>query len=61
MYSINSVDNEFIESPNNVTVITGGVVTMRCVHRFGLAYAWFSNKGPLYRNTDKVLGNFFIQ
>ena len=33
---------------------TGGVVRLRCVHRFGWAYAWFSDDGPLYQSTEKV-------
>lgn len=49
------LDDEFLESPTNVSLTTGSSVTMRCVHRFGKTYIWFSNeKRLLHNDTDKV-------
>ncbi len=52
--AMSCTDNEFLESPVDTSLNTGSIVTLRCVHKFGRAYAWFSNQRPLYDSLEKV-------
>lgn len=51
---ISLADNEFIVSPKNCIVETGEAIVLNCSHRFGLAYAWTTSRGPLSTYEAKV-------